>query len=295
MTVLYVVFYLPCDEGYRLLCSLKDGTAVLASDGSYQEVLNKGTHAYILVSMDSDDGQIKGAATSPHSDHMSSAPTEHYGALAVLITLIVLLYHHNEDGHGWPPVKLYIDNEEIVNRGNILNPKFCNVQQYLVHDYDLWKVTSELQKSIHLSINFEWVRGHQSADENNNNNIAILLNIDVDRMATAQYEKNVPPPHRGAFHAGEVCFHQMGFHVQKIKNAITARESDTCLLEYYKQSGWTTTSLELVDWYHLEQFLKQCHPIERCNIIQLMHNWQNTGYQQRQISSEQQSNEVLLC
>jgi hypothetical protein len=186
---------LPSDEGYSLLCSLKDGNAVLASDGSYYEELNKGTHAYILVSKDSNEGQIKGAAISPHSDHMSSAPTEHYGALAVIIILVVLLYHHNESGYGWPSVTLFIDNEEIVTRGNILQPTFHNVQQYLVHDFDLWKVTSELQQSLQLNINFEWVRGHQTADDTNDNNMAILLNIDVDRMATAQYAKQHSVPH----------------------------------------------------------------------------------------------------
>jgi hypothetical protein len=86
------------DNGSILIKSLKDGTNALTSDGSYQEIMNKGTHAYILVSTETDEGQIKGSATSPHSDHMSLAPTEHYRALAILITLIVLVYHHNEDG-----------------------------------------------------------------------------------------------------------------------------------------------------------------------------------------------------
>jgi hypothetical protein len=134
------------------------------------------------VSKDSDQGQIKGAAASPHSDHMSSAPTEHYGALAVIIILVVLLYHYNEDGLGWPAVTCYIDNEEIVNRGNLPYPKFCNVQQYLVHDYDMWLLTSHLISSIKLHVEFEWVHGHQTADDHNENIMATLLNIEMQRI-----------------------------------------------------------------------------------------------------------------
>jgi hypothetical protein len=40
---------IPPDDGYSLLCSLKNGNVVFASDGSYYEDLNKGTHAYIYI------------------------------------------------------------------------------------------------------------------------------------------------------------------------------------------------------------------------------------------------------
>jgi hypothetical protein len=188
------------DDGSKRISSLKVGTTAVASDGSYYKDMKKGTHAYILVFIDSDEGQIKGSATSPHSNHMSLAPTEHYGALAVIITLIVLLYHHNEDGLGWPKITIYIDNEEIVlDRGNTCKPKFQNAQQYLAHDYDLWMATSVLLRGLHLAVEFEWVRGHQDVTDQTNDNIMVtLLNIEVDKMATEQYNKLEFPPHRGA-------------------------------------------------------------------------------------------------
>jgi hypothetical protein len=106
----------------------------------------------------------------------TQAPTEHYGALTVLTILVVLLCHHNEDGLGWPKVTIFIDNEEIVNRGNTQTPKFCNVEQYLAHDYDLWMTTSALLQALHLAVEFEWVRGHQDVNEQNQNLTATLLN-----------------------------------------------------------------------------------------------------------------------
>jgi hypothetical protein len=76
---------------------------------------------------------------------MSSSPTEHYGAIAILLTLIVLLDFHSYIKHKkWPTTILLIDNKEVVKRGNRLNPTFMNVSQYLTHDYDLWLVLFSL-------------------------------------------------------------------------------------------------------------------------------------------------------
>jgi hypothetical protein len=297
---------LPLDDGAQFITALKKGSAALASDGSYMEEINKGTHAYKLVDRDHDDGSIFGAATSPESDKMSSSPTEQYGAIAVLVILIVLLHYHQEDGYKWPTVILYIDNAEVVDRGNTRNPRFRNVGQYLTHDYDLWMVLSNLQSNLLLKVEFEWVRGHQTADLSAGNLDAILLNNDVDRLATLQYDKRQNIPQRGAFKSGVVCFHQMGFHVQNIYNAISSRESDNELLDYYKTHGWHEDTLVLVDWMNIGKFLSRCHPIERCNVIQTMHNWQNTGHQKRQFykasgqydntaSSDTLAAEVGLC
>jgi hypothetical protein len=77
--------------------------------------------------------------------------------------------------------------------------------------------------------------------------MATLLNIEVDRMATTQYNKLEVPPHCGVFHSGIVCYHQLGFHVQNIKNAIMSRESDQALLDYYKAHRWSEKSLGMVD------------------------------------------------
>jgi hypothetical protein len=85
------------------------------------------------------------------SDKMSSSPTEHYGAIAVIVVLIVMLYHHSEDGwYRWSTLLLYIDNQEVVDRGNRKNPNFLNIGQYLTLDFDLWMVLSHLQ--MHLSL-----------------------------------------------------------------------------------------------------------------------------------------------
>jgi hypothetical protein len=135
---------LPYDSREIIIQALKQGTAVSESDGSYLEDEHRGSHAYKIIATDTDEGYIQGASISPASDKMSSAPTKHYGAISILVVLIVLLYHHNEDRYGWPTLVLYIDNEEVVNRGSTNNPSFMKIGQYLTHDFDLWMVMSHL-------------------------------------------------------------------------------------------------------------------------------------------------------
>jgi hypothetical protein len=277
---------IPWDEGESLISALNNGTAVSASDGSYLEDVNRGSHAYKLTATGNDDGCIQGASLSPMSDKMSSPPTEHYGAIAVIVVLIVLLYHYSEDGYGWPKLLLYIDNQEVVDRGSTRNPNFLNIGQYLTHDFDLWMLLGHLQTHLSLRIEFEWIRGHQIPTEDMESNIGILLNNDVDELATKQYTKKGASPQRGVFLAGTVCYHQSGHHVQNISNAISSRETDKDILDYYQSKGWGLEALENVEWLTLGKFLKRRHPIERCKIVQAMHDWQNTGYQKRKFLQE---------
>jgi hypothetical protein len=218
----------------------------------------------------------------PASDKMSSSPAEHYGAIGVLLVLIVLLHHFDALETKLPSMVLLIDNEEVVNRGNRLKPLFLNVGRYLTHDFDLWNLLSHLQSHLNLVIHFEWIKGHQDVVDSSSSNLFVDLNIQVDSLATEIYKEDLPIPQRGFYHSGVVCFHQEGFHVQNINNAIASRESDGRLLAYYKSKGWTEDSLLYVDWIAMEKFLLTLSPIVRCNTIQLMHNWQNTGYQKLQ-------------
>lgn len=40
-------------------------------------------------------------------------------------------------------------------------------------------------------------------------------------------------------------------------------------------------TLKHVDWVNMEKFMQQQTPISRCNIIQMVHNWQNTESQKQ--------------
>lgn len=73
----------------------------------------------------------------------------HHCRLAILTTLIVLLYHHGLSDSRFPPLTLFIDNKEVVTRGSTLNPAFMNVKGYLAHDF--WSMTC----SFHSTMQFD--------------------------------------------------------------------------------------------------------------------------------------------
>jgi hypothetical protein len=257
--------------------------------------LKQGTHAYKLTSQMDNAATIEGYALSPDSDKMSSSPTEHYGAIAVLDVLVVLFDHHDVSLRYWPRTTLLIDNKEVVTRGEILSPSFMNVSQYLTHDFDLWMVMADLQQHINITIDFEWIQIHQDNVDNEEAQVKPSLNADVDTLASRAYSLNGPLPERGAFLAGTVCYHQQGKHVQSVHDAITARESDARILQYYISKGWTLAKLDMVDWIGLQSFLKTQSPISRCKILQTMHNWQHTGHQKHQFqqsASDHQCNKA---
>ncbi len=278
---------LPEDEGEAILQAIKEGNALLASDGSFLQEQYLGTHAYKLISMSNPEMAIVGSAKSPKSNKMSSAPTEHYGAIAVLIVLIVLTRHHGQDSATWPDAILLIDNKEVVNRGNTLSPTFLNARTFLMHDYDLWMVLADLQLHLKLGINFEWIKSHQTKSNNTpptKEEQALLeqkvqINTDVDNMASHAYRNEQSYTERGAFLSGEVCYHQDGAHVQDITKAISSIDSDFTIIQYYLSKGWKMKNLQQVDWIGMEKFMKKQSPISRCNIVQMIHDWQNTGSQ----------------
>lgn len=163
----------------------------------------------------------------------------------VISLLIVRLYIMVGD-YGWSTLELYIDNQEVVNRGSIQNPSFLNIGQYLTHDFDLWMAISHLQYHLALQIEFEWIKGHQIPTENMEEGLGILFNIDVYKLEMVQYTKQTTTPQCGVFLAGTVCYQQQGHHVQDIYNVFSSRESDNDMLDYYKSKGWTMDALKLI-------------------------------------------------
>jgi hypothetical protein len=272
---------LPEDDSEAILKALKDGDALLASDRSFLQEQYIGSHAYKLTYKSNTDMAIFGSAKSPRSNKMSLSLTEHYGAIVILIVLIVLTIHHEQDGSSWPDAILLIDNKEVVNRGNILSPTFLNARTFLMHNYDLWMVLADLQKSLKFGIMFEWIKSHQTQATSttlNKKEQALLdqkiqLNEDVDRLASNT--------ERGAFYSGKVCYHQDGTHVQDIKKAISSIDSNYDLIQYYLSKGWKMENLQQVDSIEMEKFMKKQTPISRCNIVQMIHDWQNMGSQKQ--------------
>lgn len=90
------------------------------SGGSFLQHSNLGLHAYKIMHNSAHTAPISGAVMSPHSDLMSSLPTEHYGAIAILITLIVLLDHHGLSAMWFPLSPYSLTTKRWLQEGLLL-------------------------------------------------------------------------------------------------------------------------------------------------------------------------------
>jgi hypothetical protein len=238
---------IPDDDGLGLFQALQSGTALAASDRSYLEQNRKGSHANNIVDKEDLNATIFGASMCPASDKMSSSTAEHYDAIGILLILTMLLHHFDTLNTKLPSLSL--------------EPLFLNVGQYLTHNFDLWGLLLHLQLNLNITIHFEWIRGHQDTIDTRSDHLFIDLNTQVDALATDIYNENMTIYQQGAFHSGIVCYHQDGCHVQNITNAVSSRESDGRLLEYYQSKGWAKDSLLHVDWIAMGKFLNTLSPM----------------------------------
>jgi hypothetical protein len=129
-----------------------------------------------------------------------------------------------------------------------------------------------LQMNLNITFQFEWIKVHQQGHGDSSEQFPIELNTQVDSLATDTYKSNMIIPQCGAFYSGQVCYHQDGYHVQHIANAISSRESDEHILDYYTSNGWTEDAFLHVDWTAMEKFIRTQSPIVQCNTIKIMHN-----------------------
>jgi hypothetical protein len=262
-----------------LIHALKKGQVSGASDGSYKDSNNIGTHAFLLSDSTYDINSITGSAFSPTSNMLSSSQAEHYGLLGLLIVLFTLLSHHNEDGLGWPSLTIFIDNLEVVNRFNTA-PSKMNIKQLLTHDFDLWVLLHKFKQYLCLPIEVEWLKSHQDLDESQDIP-GVLLNHEADNLATKQYSCPAPIPTRSFYTAGIIAYYHNNDHMQNISSTIIQHITANHICTYYRSKGWTDTQLNFTDWNGMESFLTSLTPMTRVTAIKLIHNWHNTGAQKK--------------
>ena len=93
------------------------GTLLCATDGSYMEDIDKGTHAAIIDYLGAPDKCIARSSVTPYYDNLCSLVTEQYG----LLTLVIMLYQafssvqsEKDQFTKDQQREVLIDNEEVV-------------------------------------------------------------------------------------------------------------------------------------------------------------------------------------
>ena len=135
----------PDDDGQALALAIMTGNATLYSDGTVAD--GCGAHAYSLRTECDDPAKaITGAApTSGDPDTMSSLRTEHFGSLAGLVWVWILVKKFAiKEGQ----IQGAVDNMTVVNRLNEGLDDSKGHKTHLSTDIDVWKETETLLSSI---------------------------------------------------------------------------------------------------------------------------------------------------
>lgn len=280
----------PDDNGKSISTAILEGYCIGASDGSLVSEYQRsyGGHAFSLHHFDTDEDCIIGRAPTPTTDTMSSLTTEQYGALGVVLLLhmVCIIHKITASDH---VVDIYLDNEEVTKRGG-QSEKPMNVSSYLAADFDVWQLIVDLIQALPISARLRWVKGHQ--DLNNKGETIhgpftrpAQLNIKMDAFAEeGRRQGNNSVIHTPTWSTTVAqLYTQNGMATTNIRKFITESTNGEALLEYYlERRDWTSDIVRTIDWEAMSAFLSRQSAHQRNKLTQMMHNWQNTGYQKLQ-------------
>ncbi len=291
---------------------IREGMAVGACNGSLRDIdeshhplgsphPQKGSHGYLVVPIDAVTEGVRGCATSPPSDAMTSLTTEHYGFLALVVTLhLVCIRCHLYEYNDIPLLRIWIDNAELVRR---LTGKhdLINVSDYMAPEWDTWALSSKFIDTLPFPLDIQWVRSHQ--DENKQgtklpgpHKLPVGMNIDADRMAalggTFSYDDTLRRPVFST--SGAILHHpSTSQHITDLRTYLMKTVNGARLLDYHcdRNRHWDYCTPELIDWPGLGAYMKQQGPIHRHNVIKMIFGWQYTGSQAHKFSQARANNQ----
>ena len=162
------------------MAGIRQKVASAGSDGSVKDGI--GGHSF-CISDHSFTTAIWGyAQTVGTAKEMTSLRAEHGGALGILLLLHAMYIFYQQD---FPPtLTIYIDNSEVVRRGQTKVPRL-GIKQQLVLDYDLWATTEQILNALPGTIKWKWVKGHQEQGAGSKWRLDVALNTFCDKKAEA--------------------------------------------------------------------------------------------------------------
>ena len=280
---------IPEDEGITISEAIVEGTCVGASDGSLiqDHDRTRGSHGYAIRNKNNGNYGMEGWGPSPDSDGMSSMTTEHYGLIGLLVVVHIIckMYKLSSD-ECFDELVIYIDNKTVISRGNEAQ-ELINLSDYAVPDQDLWRLTTELIKALPIKIRIKWVRGHQDTNVYGELTYGpfacdVMMNIRADDLANKGMTLGVGKVKKKNVLSTEVIslFNNDEIQISNLRRYMVQRINGKELQDYMmKRKGWTSDIMSTIEWEGVESLMKSAGSTQRSKLIQLLHNWQNTGRQ----------------
>ena len=269
------------NSAVELLIALQRGTLVGATDGSTNDEAQDGTYSFFLMDAEKEDVCIYGGGKLSPNSSMTSQMTEHYGGIAILLTLLIL--QSCLPSEQFPSCSIWMDNKHTLERMTTKPTISDSALFYTSADFDLWQLILILQEFLLVPVSTTWVKSHQDRTTPPENlPLSARLNIIADSIATQIYRSTdalLPrQPHEDeGIHVSYkgVQIHDIDSEMQRI-----IHEQDFQQYVCFKRQ-WTVQQYDSVLWRSLATAVNKFNNISRINVVQLMHNWQNTGTQKQ--------------
>ena len=267
-----------------LLHALENNTLHIASDGSHMPGTTDGAGAAIAMDEENDTHAMWAGCKCEIEDKMTSQTAEHYGAISGLLLILILITGEKKKYKEKPTVQFWIDNAEVLIRLKRAKEPKITLKQYSIQDYThsemMTKLASLLQQCI--TIKFLKVKSHQ--EPNATQSIEVKMNEQADRIANeirttfiGPIHRRLPSPYDGIYIETINKTKTNDIH-HWIRERIKGDEINTYLM---KRNHWKKNILETIALQSLGTCIKSYKQDKQLALLQLIHNWQNTGRQKQ--------------
>ena len=272
------------------------GTFSAATDGSLLPASKRGTCGVVLCPTDDPDNVITCASPIPSSQFSSSLTAEHYGLITLGMILHILYATEfkpiapTELPSPKPPtIPVYIDNIELVKRGNKIKPTRLTLKEHSVPDYDLWELSNGILRTLPLHLECEWVKSHQDEETAVQDlDLPARLNVSADRCANDAHTITFTTPtlNKPFVDTGVLgYFSHNGSEIHDLLHYFTERIHSAPMEEYLtKKFRWSHQTLRSISWRAISMSLHRLPVPQRLKQLQFLYNWQNVGQQKVQFA-----------
>ena len=266
--------------------ALLQHTLEIATDGSLLQSQCQGSHSVVFCPQGNREEVLTVGARSPYSLSMSSLTTEHYGLLTagVLLRIIIATMFTSAERkllqHNSYPI--YIDNAEVVKRGNKVQPVRLTLKAHSIPEFDLWELTNCILSALPFRLQCEWVKSHQ--DEGapiQDLPLDAALNITADSVATQAYQSYSDPLPKPFLSTSVIGYYnEYGDEIPNLYQHIASKLHGSEMQQYLlNRFQWDDTIQQSILWDQLSQCLKSLPVPKRLKQLQFLYNWQNVGAQ----------------
>ena len=265
-----------------LRTALNKETLHVATDGSHIPGTEDGAAAAIARDENETDHSMWVGCKCAIEEGMTSQTTEHYGVINGLL-MIYILVKKSKMEKGWrPSIKFWIDNAEVLTRARKYNETRISLKQFSVRDYAHQEVMRQLISVLQQWVRIEFlkVKSHQQASDDQP--IEVMMNDDADQLANTIRTTFIGPINRyiAKEHDGILLTNKNRIKRNNIQKWVRTKIKGEELQMYLKRRNtWSQETINMIAFEDIGEYLKSKKPEQQLSLLQLIHNWQNTGEQ----------------